>query len=236
MKAVILAGGFGTRMGDDTIAKPKPLVEVGGHPILWHILKIYEAHGIVDFIVCAGFAAHLVTEYFERERGPGWRVQVVDTGETTATGGRLRRAREVIGTDTFCMTYGDGVADVDISRLVDFHRREAKLVTVTAAHPRLSFGVITFSENGARTMAFKEKPLQKDLWVNGGFFVIEPRAIDYVKDDDEPWERGPMTRLTGRDELAAYQHDGFWQCMDAPGDRQVLEDLWNSGRAPWKTW
>lgn len=236
MKAVILAGGFGTRMGDETVARPKPLVEVGSRPMLWHILKIYEAYGIVDFVVCAGFAAHMITEYFDRECAPGWRVQVVDTGETTATGGRLRRAREVIGDETFCMTYGDGVADVDVRSLLDFHRRQAKLVTVTAAHPRLSFGVLTMSENGSRAVGFKEKPVQKDLWVNGGFFVIEPAALDYVTGDDEPWERGPMTRLAGRGELTAYRHEGFWQCMDAPGDRQVLEDLWNSGRAPWKIW
>ena len=235
MKAVILAGGLGTRMGDETISRPKPLVEVGGHPILWHILKIYQAHGIDDFIVCAGYAGHLIAEYFDRSSDERWRVKVIDTGESTATGGRLRRIRDVIGDATFCMTYGDGVANVDLARLVDFHRRHAKLVTVTAVHPRLPFGVVTFSENGNHAVAFQEKPVHKDLWINSGFFVIEPAALDYI-DDDEPWEQGPMTRLAGSGELTAFKHEGFWQCMDAPQDRQVLEQLWRGGSAPWKVW
>jgi glucose-1-phosphate cytidylyltransferase len=223
-------------MGDETVARPKPLVDVGGQPILWHILKIYQAYGINDFIICVGYAGHLITEYFEHTRGDGWHVQVVDTGETTATGGRLRRARDIIGDATFCMTYGDGVASLNISSLIDFHRRQGKLVTLTAAHPRLPFGMVTFSQNAERAVGFQEKPVQRDLWVNGGFFVIEPVALDDVRDDDEPWEQGPMTRLAGRGELTAYRHEGFWQCMDAPHDRQVLEELWHSGAAPWKVW
>jgi len=236
MKAVILAGGFGTRMGEETAARPKPLVEVGGRPILWHILKMYEAHGISDFVICAGYAGHRITEYFERERGESWRVQVVDTGEGTATGGRVRRAAQAIGDDTFCMTYGDGVASLDIGELVAFHRREGKLVTVTAVQPRLPFGVVTFPEDGSHDVGFEEKPRLTNLWVNGGFFVVEPRALTYIEGDDEPWEEGPMTRLAAEGQLAALKHEGFWQCMDAPRDRRALEDLWNGGKAPWKVW
>jgi glucose-1-phosphate cytidylyltransferase len=238
MKAVILAGGLGTRMGDETIARPKPLVEVGGQPIVWHILKIYEAHGITDFVVCAGYAGQMVAEYFEEFRSAqsaDWRVQVIDTGESTATGGRLRLARRAIGEDTFCMTYGDGVSDIDISRLVAFHRDQGKLVTLTAVHPRLPFGVVTFSRNGHHTVGFQEKPIQTDLWINSGFFVIEPAALEYIH-EDEPWERGPLTRLAEAGQLTAYTHEGFWQCMDTPQDRQMLEQLWRGGDAPWKVW
>lgn len=236
MKAVILAGGLGTRMGDETAFRPKPLVEVGGRPILWHILKIYQAHGISDFVICAGFAGHLIAEYFDGAPAENWRVEVVDTGETTATAGRLRRARRAIGDATFCMTYGDGVADLDISGLVAFHRRHGKLVTLTAVHPRLPFGLVTFSGNGSRAAGFEEKPLLKDMWINSGFFVVEPRALDYVDGDDQPWEGEPMTRLAGEGQLAAFKHEGFWQCMDAPRDRQLLEDFWRGGHAPWKVW
>ena len=236
MKAIVLAGGLGTRMGDETASRPKPLVEVGGRPILWHILKIYQAHGISDFVICAGFAGHLISEYFDREQNGGWRVQVVDTGEATATGGRLRRARGIIGDETFCMTYGDGVADVDVTGLIDFHRRQRKLVTVTAVQPRLPFGVVTFSQNGSGKVSFQEKPRLPDLWVNSGFFVIEPGALDYIEGDSQVWEEAPLARLAGEGLLAAYKHGGFWQCMDAPRDRQLLEDLWQENRAPWKIW
>ena len=236
MKAVILAGGLGTRMGDETAVRPKPLIEVGGQPILWHILKGYHAQGISDFVICAGYAGNLIAEYFEREQGEGWRVQVVDTGETTATAGRLRQARQVIGDSTFCMTYGDGVADVNLSSLIDFHRRHGRLVTLTAVHPRLPFGVVTLSDNGHNAVGFEEKPRLTDVWVNSGYFVIEPRALDYIEGDDQPWEQEPMTRLAREGQLAAYKHEGFWQCMDAPRDRQLLEDLWQAGRAPWKVW
>jgi glucose-1-phosphate cytidylyltransferase len=236
VKAVILAGGLGTRMGDETAARPKPLIEVGGRPILWHILKIYEAHGVSDFVVCAGFAGHLISEYFERERSDRWRVEVVDTGEATATGGRLRRARAAIGNDTFCMTYGDGVSNVDISGLVSFHRQEQKLVTVTAVQPRLPFGLITFSTNGKKSVGFEEKPRLNDVWVNSGFFVIEPAALDYIDRDDQPWEEEPIARIAHDGQLTAFKHSGFWQCMDAPRDRQLLEDLWRQGRAQWKIW
>lgn len=234
MKAVILAGGLGTRMGPATAARPKPLVEVGGKPIIWHILKIYAAHGINDFVVCAGYAGQLLTDYFAAERDGSWRVQVVDTGEMTQTAGRLARVRHLID-DTFCLTYGDGVANVDITRLVAYHRQAGRLATVTAVHPRLPFGVVTFAADG-NGAAFEEKPRVPDLWVNSGFFVVEPEALDYITGDDESWEEGPLTRLAAAGQLTGYRHDSFWQCMDAPRDQQLLEKLWSGGAAPWKVW
>jgi glucose-1-phosphate cytidylyltransferase len=236
MKALILAGGFGTRMGDETASRPKPLVEVGGRPILWHILKIYESHGITDFVICAGHAGHLITEYFNRHRSEPWRVEVIDTGEATATGGRVRRAAQAVAGDTFCMTYGDGVSSVDVTELVKFHRDHGKLVTVTAVQPRLPFGVVTFPDDDSSGAGFEEKPRVTSLWVNGGFFVVEPRALEYIMGDDEPWEEGPMTRIAAEGQLAARRHDGFWQCMDAPRDRQALEAMWSKDEAPWKVW
>lgn len=236
MKAVILAGGLGTRMGHETAFRPKPLIEVGGRPILWHILQAYRTHGIDDFVVCTGYAGHLITEYVERERDEHWRVEVVDTGETTATGGRLRRVRDRLGDATFCMTYGDGVADVNISGLIEFHRQQSALVTVTTVQPRLPFGLVTFREDGVGVAEFHEKPRLEHLWVNAGFFVMEPRALDYVERDDQAWEAGPMTRLARDGRLAAYKHRGFWQCMDTPRDRECLERLWHEGGAPWKVW
>ena len=236
MKAVILAGGLGTRMGRETASRPKPLVEVGGHPILWHILKSYQAQGIVDFVVCTGYAGHLIAEYMKRARSEGWHAEVVDTGETTATGGRLRRVRDRLGDDTFCMTYGDGVSDVNIAEVVALHARQRALVTVTTVQPRLPFGLVTLADDGERVTEFKEKPRLEGMWVNAGFFVMEPRSLDYVTSDDEPWEGQPMTRLAHDGQLAAYKHGGFWQCMDAPRDRECLERLWRHGGAPWKVW
>lgn len=234
MKAVILAGGFGTRMGAETASRPKALVDVGEHPIIWHILKIYEAHGIDDFVVCAGYSGHLLTEYFAREHEP-WRVQVVDTGEGTPTAGRLRRVRDLIGSGTFFLTYGDGVANIDITRLLAFHREQGLLATVTAVHPRLPFGIVTFNGGGS-AVRFEEKPRLPDVWVNSGFFVVEPRALDYIERDEESWEEGPLTRLAAAGQLTAYRHEGFWQCMDSPADRDRLERLWRDGSAPWKVW
>jgi len=236
MKAVILAGGAGTRMGEETASRPKPLVEVGGQPILWHILKIYQAHGISDFVVCAGHAGERLHDHFAREQPEGWCVQVVDTGVATATAGRLRRIREYVSDGPFCITYGDGVADVNVTGLVEFHRQQGKLATVTAVRPRVPFGVVTFSENGHKAVNFEERPRLENLWVNGGFFVVEPKALDYIEREDEPWEEGPMTRLVRDGQLAAFKHDGFWQCMDTPRDRQLLERLWLGRQAPWKIW
>jgi glucose-1-phosphate cytidylyltransferase len=235
MKAVILAGGLGTRMGPETATRPKPLVEIGGQPILWHILKIFQAHGISDFVVCAGYAGNLLAEYFAREQGEPWRVQVVDTGEMTATGGRLKRVRDLVGDDTFLMTYGDGVADVRLPELLAFHRQQDALVTLTAVQPHMPFGLVSFADDGARVVGFQEKPRLDGLWVNSGFFVIEPRALDFVEGDDDAWEEGPLARIAGEGQLAAFKHPGFWQCMDTPRDRQLLERLWRDG-APWKVW
>ncbi len=235
MKAVILAGGLGTRMGDETASRPKPLVEVGGRPIIWHILKIYQAHGISDFIVCAGYAGRLLVDYFAHEREEAWRVQVLETGEATATGGRLKRCQSLLGSEPFCMTYGDGVADVDVRGLVAFHTSHGKLVTVTAVRPWLPFGVIAFPPDGV-AVGFEEKPRLVDMWVNSGFFVIDPRALDLVSGDDQAWENGPMAQLASQGQLAGFRHEGYWQCMDTPKDRQSLEAAWASGRAPWKVW
>lgn len=236
MKAVILAGGLGSRMGDDTIARPKPLVEVGGRPILWHILKIYQAHGISDFVVCAGYQGERISEYFAGAQDEPWRVTVVQTGLETATGGRLRRVREHVSDGPFCMTYGDAVANVDITGLVRFHKDHGALATVTAVQPRMPFGVVTFPAAGGARVGFREKPRMDDLWVNGGFFVIEPTALDVIEHDAQAWEEAPMTRLADAGQLAGYKHTGFWQCMDAPRDRQVLEDLWRQGPPQWKVW
>ena len=235
MKTVILAGGFGTRMGDETAARPKPLVEIGSRPVLWHIMKIYQAHGMADFVVCAGYAGEKLREYFDHAPDENWRVEVVDTGPTTATAGRLRRVRHLVQDAPFCMTYGDGVADIDLSRLLAFHRDEGKLVTVTAVQPQMPFGVLTFSDSD-HVVDFEEKPQLRNIWVNSGFFVIEPRALDYIEGDDQSWEEGPMTRLARERQLAAYRHDGYWQCMDTPRDRQQLERKWADGTAPWKVW
>jgi len=235
VKAVILAGGLGTRMGDETASRPKPLVDVGGRPIIWHILKIYQAHGIHDFVVCAGYAGALLEAYFRQPQDEAWRVQVVDTGEATATGGRLRRVAHLLGDAPFCMTYGDGVADVNIASLVDFHRGHGKLVTVTAVRPWLPFGVITFPSEGV-TVGFEEKPRLTDMWVNSGFFVIDPKALALIHADDQAWENGPMAELARAGQLAAYRHEGYWQCMDTPKDRQALEQAWAAHQAPWKVW
>jgi len=216
--------------------RPKPLVEVGGKPIVWHILKLYQYYGINDFIVCAGYAGEMLTDHFARETKEAWRVRVVDTGLHTATGGRLKRIRPLLGDETFCMTYGDGVADVDIHALLEFHRTHRKLVTVTAVQPTLPFGVINFHTLAGGTVGFEEKPRLHAVWVNSGFFVIEPRALDVISGDDEAWENGPLEHLAHDGQLAAFRHEGFWHCMDTPKDRQVLEDLWKTDRASWKLW
>jgi len=258
MKAVILAGGLGSRLSEETTLRPKPMVEIGGRPILWHIMRTYAHHGITDFVICLGYKGYLIKEYFanyflhqsdvtfdlaqnrvtvHQNQAEPWKVTLVDTGEDTMTGGRIKRAAHYLGDDhEFCMTYGDGVSNLDIAKLIAFHRQQGKLVTLTAVHPRLPFGVVTFSRNGHSAVGFEEKPRLTDLWVNSGFFVIEPPALDYIEGDDQPWEQGPMTRLAREGQLAAYQHEGFWQCMDAPRDRELLEELWSGGSAPWKAW
>ncbi|MGE0333394.1 MAG: glucose-1-phosphate cytidylyltransferase [Ramlibacter sp.] len=255
MKLVILAGGLGTRISEETTLKPKPMVEIGGRPILWHIMKMYASHGIDDFVFCLGYKGYVIKEFFanyflhtsdvtfdlannsmdvhQRNAEP-WRVTLVDTGESTMTGGRLRRVARYLGDDDFCFTYGDGVADVDITALVRFHRAHGKLATLTAVQPPGRFGVLDL--NGSEVRGFQEKPRGDGAWVNGGFFVLSPKVVDLIAGDDSIWEREPLESLAGQGQLEAYQHHGFWQPMDTLRDRVLLEELWATGRAPWKSW
>jgi glucose-1-phosphate cytidylyltransferase len=257
MKAVILAGGFGSRLSEETQVKPKPMIEVGGKPILWHIMKIYAAYGVDDFIVCCGYKGYMIKEYFAnyfmnqadcrfdlknnkmevlRNGVEPWTVTLVDTGESTMTGGRLKRVREYLGDETFCFTYGDGVSDLNLHELVAFHRGQRALATLTAIQPPGRFGALTLGDQQTLVNGFHEKPGGDGAWVNGGFFVVEPAAIDYVVDDATVWEKEPLERLARADQLAAFKHRGFWQSMDTLRDRMLLEELWKSGRAPWKVW
>ena len=255
MKAVILAGGLGTRISEESHLRPKPMIEIGGRPILWHIMKIYSHYGINDFVVCLGYKGYVIKEYFanyflhmsdvtfdmaensmevhQRHAEP-WRVTLVDTGQETLTGGRLKRVRQYVGKETFCFTYGDGVADVDISRLVAFHRAEGKAATLTAIQPPGRYGAVSI--DNARVTSFAEKPAGDGAWVNGGYFVLEPSALDYIADDQTSWESGALVRMSQDGKLAGYQHAGFWQAMDTLRDKNHLEELWQSGNAPWKVW
>jgi len=255
MKAVILAGGFGTRISEETSLKPKPMVEIGGRPILWHIMKIYSTYGINDFVVCVGYKGYLIKEYFanyflhmsdvtfdlgsnrmevHQNSAEPWRVTLVDTGEGTMTGGRIKRVRGYLGAEDFCLTYGDGVADVDIDKLIGFHRRNGRLATVTAVQPPGRFGALQLSADSVH--GFQEKPYGDGGWINGGFFVLSPRAIDYIRGDETVWEREPLQELARDGQMSAYRHTGFWQAMDTLRDKQHLEELWVQGRAPWKLW
>lgn len=255
MKAIILAGGLGTRISEETAVRPKPMIELGGMPILWHILKIYSHHGINDFVICLGYKGYLIKEYFanyflhrsdvtidlrsnsmdvHHKHAEPWRITLVDTGIDTQTGGRLKRVAQYIGDETFCFTYGDGVSDVDIGALIAFHRRSGTLATVTAVQPPGRFGALDIS--GGRIARFEEKPSGDGAWINGGYFVLEPGVIDYIDDDATLWERGPLERLAAEGQLSAFAHHGFWQPMDTLRDKVKLEDLWSTGNAPWKTW
>ncbi len=257
MKAVILAGGLGTRLSEETAIKPKPMVEVGGQPILWHIMKIYSAHGVNDFIVCCGYKGYVIKEYFANYflrmsdvtfdmrfnqmnihagNAEPWRVTLVDTGENTMTGGRLKRVREHVGNDTFCFTYGDGVSSVDITQLIQQHKSEGTLATLTAVQPPGRFGAISLGQEQTRINQFQEKPGGDGAWINGGYFVLEPEVIDYIADDSIMWEQEPLTKLAHDNQLSAYKHDGFWQPMDTLKDKNYLEGLWKKGEAPWKVW
>jgi glucose-1-phosphate cytidylyltransferase len=257
VKAVILAGGLGTRLSEETTIRPKPMVEIGGLPILWHIMKIYSHHGIDEFVVCAGYKGHVITEWFANYRlrtgkvtfdfaanqveynGSGverWRVTIADTGEASMTGGRLRRVAELVGDETFCFTYGDGVADVDVAALVDFHRREGRQATMTVVQPPGRFGAVTLQEGQTSIDHFMEKPIGDGSWINGGFFVLEPAVIDRIAGDDTVWEQEPLRSLARDGQLSAFRHTGFWQPMDTLRDKAVLEGLWSDGRAPWKAW
>jgi glucose-1-phosphate cytidylyltransferase len=255
MKVVILAGGLGTRISEETHLKPKPMIEVGGRPILWHIMKGYSSHGIHEFVICCGYRGYLIKEYFanyflhmsdvtfdmvknemkvHHRNAEPWRVTLVDTGEKTMTGGRLKRVRDYVGDEPFCFTYGDGVGDVDIGRLLDFHRGHGKLATLTATQAPGRFGALELA--GENVLGFQEKPRGDGGWINGGFFVLSPKVFDFIDGDETSWEREPLERLAREDQLRAYHHRGFWQPMDTLRDKNLLEDLWQAGSAPWKSW
>ena len=256
MKAVILAGGLGTRISEETSSRPKPMIEIGGRPILWHILKIYSAHGINEFIVCCGYKGYLIKEYFanyflhmsdvtfhmsdnkmevHNKRAENWKVTLVDTGDDSQTGGRLLRVAEYVkNEDAFCFTYGDGVGDINITESIKFHFNHGKSATLTAAYPPGRFGAIDI--RGQRVNSFKEKPLGDGAQINGGFFVLSPRVLTYLEDNSTVWEHGPLSKLAEHGELMAYEHRGFWQPMDTLRDKNLLEQMWASGDAPWKVW
>ena len=256
MKAVILAGGLGTRLSEETTIKPKPMVEIGGKPILWHIMKSYSSYGINDFVICCGYKGYVIKEYFANyflhtsdvtfdmqknemevhtRNAEPWKVTLVDTGDETMTGGRLKRVRQYVHDEgMFCFTYGDGVSDVNIGELIDFHKAHGKLATLTATQPPGRFGSLNLDGNSVKS--FQEKPQGDGAWINGGFFVLSPKVIDYIQDDATLWEKSPMERLAHDGQLSAYLHHGFWQPMDTLRDKTHLEELWKSGAAPWKTW
>jgi len=257
MKAVILAGGFGTRISEESSVRPKPMVEIGNKPILWHIMNIYAHHGINDFVVCCGYKGHVIKDYFARyflnhadlsfdlanndmqvlnSKVEPWKVTLIDTGENTMTGGRLKRVAPYLDDETFCLTYGDGVSDVDITESVNFHRGHGGLATLTAVQPPGRFGSFTLHAQTSRIDHFREKPHGDGAYVNGGFFVLEPAVLDLIDGDDTVWERGPLEKLSNQDQLHAYRHDGFWQPMDTLRDRNYLEELWAKNEAPWKLW
>jgi glucose-1-phosphate cytidylyltransferase len=256
MKAVILAGGLGTRISEETHLKPKPMIEIGGKPILWHILKIYSAHAVNDFIICCGYKGYLIKEYFanyflhmsdvtfdmqnnemkvHHRHAEPWRVTLVNTGEDTLTGGRLRRVRDYVQDDeAFCFTYGDGVSDVDIGRKIAFHKQHGKLATVTAVQPPGRYGALQM--DGPKVAGFAEKPRGEGGRINGGFFVLSPKCIGLIAGDHTSWEAEPLTRLAADGQLMAFEHSGFWQPMDTLREKNLLEELWASGKAPWKVW
>ena len=256
MKAVILAGGLGTRISEETHLKPKPMIEIGGMPILWHIMKLYSAHGINDFIVCCGYKGYVIKEYFanyflhmsdvtfdmvnnemqvHHRKAEPWRVTLVDTGAETLTGGRLKRVKDYIkDEESFCFTYGDGLADVDISALVKFHHEHGKLATVTAVQPPGRYGALNIQGNVVS--GFTEKPKGDGGWINGGFFVLSPSCLNYIAGDETGWETEPLARLAADGQLVAFEHAGFWQPMDTLREKNQLEELWQNGRAPWKAW
>ena len=255
MKAVILAGGLGTRISEESAARPKPMIEIGGMPVLWHILKIYSHHGINDFVICLGYKGYLIKEYFanyflhmsdvtfdmstnkievHHKHAEPWRVTLVDTGAETQTGGRLKRVADYLGDETFCFTYGDGVANVDIAKLVEFHRNNGTLATMCAVQPPGRFGALDIE--GQRITRFEEKPSGDGSWINGGFFVLEPGVMSLLGGDETVWERDPLESLAKVGQLSAYAHEGFWQPMDTLRDKVKLEALWQSGNAPWKVW
>ena len=255
MKAVILAGGLGTRISEETHVKPKPMIEIGGRPILWHIMKIYSAHGITEFIICCGYKGYIIKEFFahyflhtsdvtfdmqanqmevHQKHAEPWKVTLVDTGEQTLTGGRLKRVKEYVGRETFCFTYGDGVSNVNITSSIAFHQQHRVLVTVTAVQPPGRYGALNIQDG--KVTHFQEKPQGDQSWINGGYFVVEPDVIDWIENDMTSWEGQTLALLAQYQQLAAFKHDGFWLPMDTLRDKNQLDELWNSGNAPWKIW
>lgn len=254
MKAVILAGGLGTRLSEETSTRPKPMVEIGGKPILWHILKTYSHHGVNDFVICCGYKGYVIKEYFanyflhmsdvtfdmasnrmevRQQYAEPWRITLVDTGDATMTGGRLKRVKEYIGGETFCFTYGDGVSDIDVGKTISFHRQHKKIATVAAIQPPGRYGALNIVHEAVRS--FQEKPAGDGSWINGGFFVLEPEVLDYIEGDQTSWELQPLQRLATEGQLMAYEHRGFWQAMDTLRDKNHLEELWDTN-PPWKVW
>lgn len=257
MKVVILAGGYGTRLNEETRVKPKPMVEVGNRPILWHIMKIYSAYGLNDFIICLGYKGEIIKKYFadyflnhsdvtfdmqtqemhvHRSELEPWRVTLVDTGEKSMTGGRIKRIRDYVDNQTFCLTYGDGVGNINITELIEYHRHQKTHATLTAIQPPGRFGAFTLEEGDFKIMDFREKSTHKTAWINGGYFVLEPEIFDYIEGDATVWEQEPMQKLSNEGMLAAYRHNGYWQNMDTLRDMEVLEEKWRSGNPPWKVW
>ena len=255
MKAVILAGGLGTRISEETTVKPKPMIEIGGRPILWHILKSYSSHGVNEFIICCGYKGYIIKEYFanyflhmsdvtfdmtnntmqvHHKKAEPWKVTLVDTGETTQTGGRLKRVKDYVGDADFCMTYGDGVGNVDIAKSIEFHKQHGKLATMTATQPPGRFGALDLQ--GSEVKNFLEKPHGDGGWINGGYFVLSPKVLDLIDGDETLWEKAPLENLAKSGNLQAFMHKGFWQPMDTLRDKTQLEELWASGQAPWKVW
>lgn len=256
MKAVILAGGLGTRISEETHLKPKPMIEIGGMPILWHIMKLYSHHGVNEFIICCGYKGYLIKEYFanyflhtsditldikandmvvHQQSAEPWKITLINTGENTMTGGRLRRIFEFVkNEELFCMTYGDGLSDINISNLIQFHKQNKLLATLSAVSPPARFGVLELCNNKVKT--FKEKPVGDQSLINGGFFVLNPKIFDFIVDDSTVWEKDPLEKLSTLNQLAAFEHNGFWQPMDTVRDKNLLESLWASGKAPWKVW
>lgn len=256
MKVVLLAGGFGTRLSEETDIKPKPMVEIGGKPILWHIMKYYSYYGFYDFVICLGYKGYIIKEYFTNYilhqsdvtidmkenrieihncKAEPWKVTLVDTGLNSMTGGRIRRIKDYVNNSTFFLTYGDGLGNVDIGGLLEFHKKKGKLATVTSVQPSGRFGALNLGDNDT-VESFHEKPKGDGAWINGGFFVLEPKVVDYIEDDASVWERGPLENLARDKQLSAFRHDGFWKAMDTRRDMVELEMLWSEGRAPWKNW
>ncbi len=257
MKAVILAGGYGTRISEESGVRPKPMVEIGGKPVLWHIMKTFSQHGINDFIICCGYKSHVIKDYFanyalhnsditfdvgahtktlHKNGAENWKVTLVETGEKSMTGGRLKMIKDYVGNETFCMTYGDGVSNVNITELIEFHKKQNTLATVTAVQPPGRFGAFILKEGQDKVTSFREKPKEDFVWINGGYFVLEPGIFDYISDNSTTWEQEPMRNLAHNGQLAAFKHSDFWHPMDTLRDKHVLEEMWTKGEAPWKIW